>query len=108
MASAAKKLIPLLDRVLIEKVAARTKTVGGILLPETAASKARRRVAALTALERACVCWQRVRARVPGAHAPAAGVRRAQRRVRQGGAARRRRRSPKPCHAPRDTRRRCC
>lgn len=39
--SIAKKLIPLLDRVLVEKVAARTKTVGGILLPETASSKAR-------------------------------------------------------------------
>jgi hypothetical protein len=39
--SVAKKLIPLLDRVLVEKVAARTKTVGGIILPETASSKAR-------------------------------------------------------------------
>ena len=34
-----KKLIPLLDRVLIEKVAAPTKTVGGILLPESATQK---------------------------------------------------------------------
>jgi hypothetical protein len=62
MASAAKKLIPLLDRVLIEKVAARTKTVGGILLPETAASKAR----ALCCLSPACACmcgWRRVRQR---------------------------------------------
>jgi co-chaperonin GroES (HSP10) len=41
MATKAAKLIPLLDRVLIEKVAARTKTVGGILLPESATSKAR-------------------------------------------------------------------
>jgi len=41
MAGAAKKLIPLLDRVLVEKVAAKTKSVGGILLPESAASKAR-------------------------------------------------------------------
>lgn len=34
---AARRLIPLLDRVLIEKLAAPQKTVGGILLPETAA-----------------------------------------------------------------------
>ena len=32
----AKRLIPLLDRVLIEKLAPPTKTVGGVLLPETA------------------------------------------------------------------------
>jgi hypothetical protein len=37
----AAKLTPLLDRVLVEKVAAKTKTVGGILLPESASSKAR-------------------------------------------------------------------
>jgi co-chaperonin GroES (HSP10) len=48
--SLAKKLIPLLDRVLVEKVAARTKTVGGILLPETASSKARRCTCASAAL----------------------------------------------------------
>ena len=35
------KLVPLLDRVLVEKVAARTKTAGGLLLPDSAASKAR-------------------------------------------------------------------
>jgi chaperonin GroES len=49
MATLAKKLVPLLDRVLIEKVAARTKTVGGILLPETAASKARAACVVVTA-----------------------------------------------------------
>jgi len=36
-----KRLIPLLDRVLVERVVAATKTSGGILLPETAASKVR-------------------------------------------------------------------
>ncbi|EEH52617.1 uncharacterized protein MICPUCDRAFT_22465 [Micromonas pusilla CCMP1545] len=36
-----KRLIPLLDRVLVEKIVAPTKSVGGILLPETAVSKAR-------------------------------------------------------------------
>ena len=41
MSKLAAKLTPLLDRVLVEKVAAKTKTVGGILLPESAASKAR-------------------------------------------------------------------
>lgn len=51
--SLAKKLIPLLDRVLVEKVAARTKTVGGILLPETASSKARCAHAASAALRAA-------------------------------------------------------
>ena len=40
--AAFKRLVPLLDRVLVEKVAPMTKTVGGILLPETASSKARR------------------------------------------------------------------
>lgn len=34
-----KRLIPLLDRVLIEKIIAPTKSVGGILLPESAVSK---------------------------------------------------------------------
>ena len=34
-----KRLIPLLDRVLVEKLQAAKKTVGGILLPETAVSK---------------------------------------------------------------------
>ena len=41
MSKLAAKLTPLLDRVLVEKVAAKTKTVGGILLPESASSKAR-------------------------------------------------------------------
>ncbi|KAL6752880.1 chaperonin 10-like protein, partial [Haematococcus lacustris] len=36
---AARKLIPLLDRVLVEKVQAVTKTSGGLLLPETALPK---------------------------------------------------------------------
>ncbi|KAK9915774.1 hypothetical protein WJX75_003992 [Coccomyxa subellipsoidea] len=35
----AKRLIPLLDRVLVEKLQPATKTLGGILLPETAVSK---------------------------------------------------------------------
>lgn len=39
--SAAKKLIPLLDRVLVEKIAAPTKSVGGVLLPESAVQKVR-------------------------------------------------------------------
>jgi len=34
-----RRLIPLLDRVLVERVAPKTKTVGGILLPESAQSK---------------------------------------------------------------------
>ena len=37
----AKRLIPLLDRVLIEKVTAPSKSVGGVLLPESAVSKVR-------------------------------------------------------------------
>eukprot|EP00898_Chlorokybus_atmophyticus_P002530 jgi/Chlat1/3278/Chrsp22S03526 len=42
MAAAAagfKRLVPLLDRVLIEKVLPQAKSAGGVLLPETAASK---------------------------------------------------------------------
>uniref|UniRef100_A0A7S0V5Z7 Protein groES n=1 Tax=Polytomella parva TaxID=51329 RepID=A0A7S0V5Z7_9CHLO len=35
----ARRLIPLLDRVLIEKVQPVTKSAGGILLPESAVSK---------------------------------------------------------------------
>ncbi|CAM6121845.1 unnamed protein product [Calypogeia fissa] len=35
----AKRLIPLLDRVLVEKIVPPTKSVGGILLPESASSK---------------------------------------------------------------------
>ncbi|KAL3141840.1 hypothetical protein ABBQ32_004508 [Trebouxia sp. C0010 RCD-2024] len=34
-----KRLIPLLDRVLVEKLTAPNKSVGGILLPESATSK---------------------------------------------------------------------
>eukprot|EP00250_Pteridium_aquilinum_P007862 c17495_g1_i1 orf=70-369(+) len=34
----AKKLVPLLNRVLIQKIVAPTKSVGGVLLPEAAAS----------------------------------------------------------------------
>lgn len=37
----AKKLIPLLDRVLIQKVVAPSKSIGGVLLPESAAQKVR-------------------------------------------------------------------
>ena len=43
----AKRLIPLLDRVLVEKIVAPTKSVGGILLPESAVSKVRARENAL-------------------------------------------------------------
>jgi len=39
----AKRLIPLLDRVLVEKIVAPTKSVGGIILPESAVSKVRLR-----------------------------------------------------------------
>ncbi|KAK9823862.1 hypothetical protein WJX72_006005 [[Myrmecia] bisecta] len=35
----ARRLIPLLDRVLIEKVTPPTKSLGGVLLPESATSK---------------------------------------------------------------------
>lgn len=38
--AAAKRLIPLLDRVLVEKIVAPTKSIGGVLLPESAVSKA--------------------------------------------------------------------
>lgn len=37
----AKRLIPLLDRVLVEKIVAPTKSVGGVLLPDSAVSKVR-------------------------------------------------------------------
>ena len=37
----AKRLIPLLDRVLVEKITAPNKSVGGILLPESASGKVR-------------------------------------------------------------------
>lgn len=39
MAGVAKRLIPLLDRVLIQKAEAVTKTKGGIVLPEKAQGK---------------------------------------------------------------------
>ena len=32
----AKRLIPLLDRVLVEKLAPPTKSIGGVLLPDSA------------------------------------------------------------------------
>lgn len=35
----AKKLIPLLDRVLVEKFVPPSKSVGGVLLPESATQK---------------------------------------------------------------------
>jgi len=34
-----RKIVPLLDRVLVEKSSPKTKTVGGILLPESAQTK---------------------------------------------------------------------
>lgn len=36
---AARRLIPLLDRVLIKRIEAPTKSIGGILLPESSQSK---------------------------------------------------------------------
>lgn len=39
MASAMKKLLPLLDRVLIKRAEAVTKTAGGIVIPEKAQGK---------------------------------------------------------------------
>ncbi|KAK7867512.1 hypothetical protein R5R35_009414 [Gryllus longicercus] len=39
MAAAARKLIPLFDRVLIQKAEAITKTKGGIVIPEKAQGK---------------------------------------------------------------------
>jgi len=39
MASAVKKLIPLLDRVLVQRFEAVTKTKGGIVIPEKAQAK---------------------------------------------------------------------
>lgn len=38
---AVRRLIPLLDRVLVERIIAPTKSAGGVLLPETAVSKVR-------------------------------------------------------------------
>jgi chaperonin GroES len=42
---AARRLIPLLDRVLVERIVAPTKSAGGILLPESSVSKVRLRAA---------------------------------------------------------------
>merc|ERR1711942_66779 len=39
MAYAVKKFLPLFDRVLVQRVAAETKTAGGILIPEKAQQK---------------------------------------------------------------------
>ena len=36
----AKRLLPLLDRVLVEKLQPVNKSIGGVLLPDTATSKA--------------------------------------------------------------------
>mmetsp|Transcript_39282 Transcript_39282/g.62217 ORF Transcript_39282/g.62217 Transcript_39282/m.62217 type:complete len:103 (-) Transcript_39282:75-383(-) len=36
MASAVKRFVPLADRILVQKLAAETKTTGGILLPDSA------------------------------------------------------------------------
>ena len=38
MATAMKRLVPLLDRVLVEKIVPPTKTAGGILLPESSST----------------------------------------------------------------------
>eukprot|EP00958_Prasinococcus_capsulatus_P001903 scaffold175_cov414-Prasinococcus_capsulatus_cf.AAC.11 len=40
---AARRIIPLLDRVLVERVLPQTKSAGGILLPDSAVAKVRRR-----------------------------------------------------------------
>ena len=64
-----KRLLPLLDRVLVEKIAAPTKSAGGILLPEQAAAKVRRsgRTGARAgAGERAGPCLRRRRRRRRG------------------------------------------
>ena len=50
-----KRLIPRLDRVLVEKIVAPTKSVGGILLPESAVSKVRARENALRSRRRVVV-----------------------------------------------------
>lgn len=36
---AARKLIPLLDRVLVQRIEAPTKSIGGVLLPESSQNK---------------------------------------------------------------------
>jgi hypothetical protein len=46
---ALRRLVPLLDRVLVERITAPTKTAGGVLLPESVVTKVRRaRCARLT------------------------------------------------------------
>jgi len=37
--SAIKRIIPLLDRVIVERLGAQTKTTGGVMLPDKAQSK---------------------------------------------------------------------
>ena len=49
---ASKRLIPLLDRVLIRKVQAPEQSVGGILLPESAAKASARQISSRVPLER--------------------------------------------------------
>nr|ALS05205.1 mitochondrial 10 kDa heat shock protein [Tortanus dextrilobatus] len=39
VAGIAKKIVPLFDRVLVQRIAAETKSKGGILIPEKAQSK---------------------------------------------------------------------
>ena len=38
---AARRVLPLLDRVLVEKIVGPAKSAGGVLLPESAQSKVR-------------------------------------------------------------------
>lgn len=38
---AARRLIPLFDRVLVEKITPAAKSIGGVLLPDSAVNKAR-------------------------------------------------------------------
>mmetsp|Transcript_16586 Transcript_16586/g.33986 ORF Transcript_16586/g.33986 Transcript_16586/m.33986 type:complete len:105 (-) Transcript_16586:207-521(-) len=39
MSAVAKRIVPLLDRVLVERAAAAKKSAGGVILPESAVSK---------------------------------------------------------------------
>lgn len=50
----ARRLIPLLDRVLVEKVVAPTKSAGGVLLPESAVPKVCSAVTAAAAVFSFC------------------------------------------------------
>ena len=56
----AKRLIPLLDRVLVQKIAAPEKSIGGLLLPENA-SKARLRDISFLMQQKSSIhaCWGR-------------------------------------------------